>query len=155
MPERAGSSVSEENTISCAGALSSGGAKPSILSFKGRDAFFEHIDGGRDILDEQHLRDVLRTVRVPGLDREQDRGLGARSIVVRKQTRDQLRVVPDHAGSAPDLHPSAILVVHEEEHAFSARLPVLTYCRLPAKSQKASVVSSMTRKKPGGPPRCW
>src|SRR5262245_197609 len=116
MPERAGSSVSEENTISYAVFCLKKKTKPGILCFKGRDAFFEHIDGGRDILDEPALRVVFRTARCPGLELVQDRGLGARSIVVRKQTRDQLRVVLDHAGSAPDLHPSAILVVHEEEH---------------------------------------
>ena len=35
---------------------------------------------------------------------------------------------------------------------FSARLPVVMYCRLPLKSAKASVLSSMTRRKPSGPP---
>jgi hypothetical protein len=34
-------------------------------------------------------------------------------------------------------------------------LPRVMYCRLPRKSGKASVVSSSTFTKPGGPPRCW
>src|SRR6476469_3405374 len=63
-------------------------AKPGILRLERGDACLEYIDGGSDILDKQHLRDVLRTVRVPCLDGEQDRGLGARAIVLREQTRD-------------------------------------------------------------------
>ena len=46
-------------------------------------------------------RDVLRAVRVPGLDREQDRLLGARLVVRRHQARDQRRVVLDHARASP------------------------------------------------------
>src|SRR5690242_9600996 len=37
----------------------------------------------------------------------------------------------------------------------TARLPTVTYWRLPAKSANATVESPSMRRKPGGPPRCW
>jgi hypothetical protein len=73
-------------------------------------------DRSRDILSEQHLRNVLRAIGVPGLDREQDGRFRARPVAFREQARDQFQIVLDHACGSPDLHPLVVLIIYKEDH---------------------------------------
>ncbi len=61
------------------------------------------------------LRDMLRTIGVPGGDREQDRLRRARPIVARHERRHQGLVAFDHAGAAPDFDAAAGGVVDQEQ----------------------------------------
>ena len=86
-----------------------------ILGFELGDAPFEALDGRGNILGEEHLRDMLRAVRVPGLDGEDDGLLGARLVALGEQRGGERGIVLDRARRAPDLHPHAVGVVHQEQ----------------------------------------
>ena len=59
--------------------------------------------------------DVLGAVDVPGFDGEDDGPLDLARIVRVAQPLQQLGVVLDHPGSAPQLDPLLVGVVHQEE----------------------------------------
>ncbi|MGY4412702.1 ABC-type branched-subunit amino acid transport system ATPase component [Bradyrhizobium sp. LB7.1] len=69
----------------------------------------------RNIAGVELLRDVLRAVRVPRFDLEQDHLLRPRAIAFRHQGLRQRGVVLDHARLTPDLHPAAMGVVHHKD----------------------------------------
>ena len=71
--------------------------------------------GGGDVLGEEHLRDVLRAVRVVGLHAEHDGLLAARSVTLGQERRDAF-VILDRARRAPDLHPPPIGIIHQKDH---------------------------------------
>jgi hypothetical protein len=84
--------------------------------------------------------------------REEGRLLGPPLIALRHQLSDQTRIVRDDARLAPDLHtlPGAESIRKANALGFWARLPWVTYWRLPVKSAKPIVLSSSTLRKPGG-----
>ena len=61
------------------------------------------------------LRDMLRAVRIPGLDREQHDLLGPRLVAFRHQPLHQRGIVLDDARLAPDLDALAVRIVDQEQ----------------------------------------
>jgi hypothetical protein len=92
--------------------------EPLGLGFERADAPIALSDRFGDVLGEKHLRDVLRAVHIPRLDGKDDGSFTACSIGARKELGDELGVVLHHARRPPDLHPSPVGVIHQEDHRF-------------------------------------
>ena len=110
-----------------------------------------------DIGGLEALRDVLRTVRVPGGNGEEDHLFGARLVAFRHQLCDQLGVAFDDARLAPNLDAPPVRIIDQEEIGLRivGEIAVRDVLPVAAKSAKPMVLSSSTCRKPGGPPRCW
>ena len=95
------------------------------LSFQCLDVFVALLERSGNIGGLESLRDMLRTIRVPGENLEQDRLLGPRLVSLGHQHRRQLGVTFHDARLAPDLDAPAMRIVDQEKMGFgmSARLP--------------------------------
>ena len=78
-------------------------AQASNLRFEGFYAPVALGQRGRHISGLEALRDVLRTIRIPGRNGEQDGLLGAGFVVPGINFCDQLGIILDDAGLTPDL----------------------------------------------------
>ena len=88
-----------------------------ILGFELDDAPLESIDRGGDILGEEHLRDVLRAVDVPGLDGEDDGLLGARLVTLGEEPGGQLPGRRRPRAPCPrSSRARRCGIIHEEDH---------------------------------------
>src|SRR5262249_5029089 len=110
-----------------------------------------------DVYGLEPLGNVLRTILIPCGNGEQNDLFGARLVPLRHQLCDQLSVAFDDARFAPNLDALPLCIVDEKQLGLRIvrQIALVMYCRLPAKSTKPMVLSSRTRKKPAGPPRCW
>ena len=72
-----------------------------------------------DVLGEEHLRNVLRAVGVPGFHLEQDHLLGPRLVALGPKPGEEFGIALHHAGAPPDLHPPALRVVHDENEGLA------------------------------------
>ena len=76
------------------------------------------FDHGLNLLLGKSLLDVLGTVDVPGFDGEDDGPLDLARIVRVTQPLQQLGIILDHPGGAPQLDPLLVGVVHQEDERF-------------------------------------
>src|SRR5262245_12656568 len=83
-------------------------AQPRVLRLERCDAFQQRRRCLRDL-------DVLGAVDVPGLNREQDRTLGARAIAGVAEAREQRGIVLDHARASPELDPPLSRKIEQEQ----------------------------------------
>src|SRR5215470_2221794 len=90
-------------------------AQPLHLCFQLREARFTLGDRRGDICCLEALRDMLRTVRIPGRNGEQDHLLGASTIARRHQSCGQLAIAFNDAGSTPYFDTLTLGVVDEEQ----------------------------------------
>src|SRR5690242_17587811 len=78
------------------------------LALQGGDLRIALVDCAGHVLRFEALRNVLRAVRVPGLDLDEDDALGARRLGGRCDPCEELGIVLDDAGAAPDLDARAL-----------------------------------------------
>ena len=64
--------VDAHHALSYSFAAALRGPQPGILLLELRDALLQLIDRLLDVLGEEHLRDVLRAIHIPRLEREED-----------------------------------------------------------------------------------
>ena len=79
------------------------------------DAALKLLDHGLDFSLRKPLVDVLGTVDVPRFDGEDDGPLDLARIVRVTQAIQQLGVILDHPGGAPQLDPLLVGVIHQED----------------------------------------
>ena len=100
---------------------------------------------------------MLRAIGVPSRNLEQDDLLRSRPIAGRHQRRSQLFVALDDLGRAPDLYAPPHRVIDQKQLRLVIFRQIAKGDELLVADEinETEVVSSSTRKKPGGPPRCW
>jgi len=128
-----------------------------ILLLELGDAVFQPIDRLLDILDEEHLRDVLRAVHVPGLEREHNDLLGTAKVAFDREPPHELGIVLDDARLSPQLDPPPAGVVHQEDECAGILREVARGDVLPVAAEigKGECLGVEHVQEPLRPPRCW
>src|SRR6476646_6114825 len=100
-----------------AGKLSRGSSLPQTLylGFERCDALVAIGESGRNVGGLETLRDVLRAIRVPGRDGEENDLLRACLVAFRHQPCHQRGVALDGTCLAPELDAPPMCVVDQEE----------------------------------------
>ena len=86
--------------------------------FQFGDVLKQLLDFGGDLFVGEALADVLFTIDVPGSDVESDGAHGFGFVVFGHEACDQIGIVFDKLGSAPDLDALLGRIVHQENDGF-------------------------------------